>query len=46
MTQNELPYAQMEVWHRQQLTELANRYPQLNNLQIIGTIIAIDINYR
>jgi hypothetical protein len=32
-----------EVWFG---TELANRYPQLNNLQIIGTIIAIDINYR
>jgi adenosylmethionine---8-amino-7-oxononanoate aminotransferase len=31
-------------WHRQHLTELANTYPQLTKLQVMGTIAAIDIN--
>ena len=44
LTQNEPVYSQMEVWHRQYLTKLANRYPQLNKLRIAGTIAAIDIN--
>ena len=34
----------MELWHRQHLTELINRYPQLTNLRVMGTIAAIYIN--
>ena len=34
----------MELWHRQHLTELANRYPQLTKLRVMDTIAAIDIN--
>jgi adenosylmethionine---8-amino-7-oxononanoate aminotransferase len=44
LTQHEPVYSQMEVWHRQHLTELANRYPQLTKLRVSGTIAAIDIN--
>jgi adenosylmethionine---8-amino-7-oxononanoate aminotransferase len=44
LTQNQPVYTQMEVWHRQQLAELANKYPQLNKPRIMGTIAAIDIN--
>jgi adenosylmethionine---8-amino-7-oxononanoate aminotransferase len=44
LAQNESVYTQMEVWHRQHLTDLANRYPQLNKLRVMGTIAAIDIN--
>jgi adenosylmethionine---8-amino-7-oxononanoate aminotransferase len=44
LTQNESVYTQMEVWHRQHLIELANRYPQLTKLRVMGTISAIDIN--
>jgi adenosylmethionine---8-amino-7-oxononanoate aminotransferase len=46
LTQNEPVYTQMEVWHRQHLTELANRYPQLIKLRVMGTIAAIDISNR
>jgi adenosylmethionine---8-amino-7-oxononanoate aminotransferase len=34
----------MEVWHRQHLTELANKYPQLSKFRVIGTISAFDVN--
>ena len=34
----------MELWHRQHLTELANRYPQLTKLRVMDTIAAIYIN--
>jgi len=44
LTQNQPVYTQMELWHRQHLTELANRYPQLTKLRAMGTIAAIDIN--
>jgi adenosylmethionine---8-amino-7-oxononanoate aminotransferase len=43
LTQNQSVYCQMENWHRQHLTELANKYPQLDKLRVIGTIAAIDI---
>jgi adenosylmethionine---8-amino-7-oxononanoate aminotransferase len=44
LAQNAPVYTQMEVWHRQQLTELANKHPQLIKLRVTGTIAAIDIN--
>jgi adenosylmethionine---8-amino-7-oxononanoate aminotransferase len=44
LKQNESVYMQMEIWHRQYLTKLANRYPQLTKLRVMGTISAIDIN--
>jgi adenosylmethionine---8-amino-7-oxononanoate aminotransferase len=44
LVQNQPVYTQMEIWHRQHLTELANRYPQLTKLRVMGTIAAIDIN--
>jgi adenosylmethionine---8-amino-7-oxononanoate aminotransferase len=44
LTQNEPIYTQMEKWHRQHLTELAYKYPQLTKLRVMGTIAAIDIN--
>jgi adenosylmethionine---8-amino-7-oxononanoate aminotransferase len=44
LAQNEPVYTQMEQWHRQHLTELANKYPQLTKLRVMGTIAAIDIN--
>ena len=44
LTQNQPAYTQMEFWHRQHLTELANKYPQLTKLRVMGTIAAIDIN--
>ena len=44
LAHNEPVYTQMDVWHRQHLTELANKYPQLINLRASGTIAAIDIN--
>jgi adenosylmethionine---8-amino-7-oxononanoate aminotransferase len=34
----------MEIRHRQHLTKLANKYPQLTKLRGMGTIAAIDIN--
>ena len=34
----------MELWHRQHLTELINKYPQLTKLRVMGTIGASDIN--
>jgi adenosylmethionine---8-amino-7-oxononanoate aminotransferase len=43
LTQNQPVYSQMENWHRQHLTELAARYPQLTRLRVMGTIAAIDI---
>ncbi len=44
LTQNQPVYTQMEIWHRQHLTKLANKYPQLTKLRVMGTIAAIDIN--
>jgi adenosylmethionine---8-amino-7-oxononanoate aminotransferase len=44
LAQNEPVYTQMEQWHRQHLTELAHKYPQLTKLRVMGTIAAIDIN--
>jgi adenosylmethionine---8-amino-7-oxononanoate aminotransferase len=44
LAQNEPVYTQMSKWHRQHLTELVNKYPQLNKLRVMGTIAAIDIN--
>jgi adenosylmethionine---8-amino-7-oxononanoate aminotransferase len=44
LTQNQSVYTQMEIWHRQYLTELAAKYPQLTKLRVIGTIAAIDVN--
>jgi adenosylmethionine---8-amino-7-oxononanoate aminotransferase len=44
LAQNEPIYTQMEQWHRQHLTELAHKYPQLTKLRVMGTIAAIDIN--
>ncbi len=43
LTQNQPVYSQMANWHRQHLTELADRYPQLTRLRVMGTIAAIDI---
>jgi adenosylmethionine---8-amino-7-oxononanoate aminotransferase len=44
LIEHEPVYTQMEIWHRQHLTELANKYPQLTKLRVIGTIAAIDVN--
>jgi adenosylmethionine---8-amino-7-oxononanoate aminotransferase len=43
LTQNQPVYTQMEIWHRQHLMNLADRYPQLTKFRIMGTIAAIDI---
>ncbi len=32
------------LWHRQHLTALAEKYPQLTKLRVMRTIAAIDIN--
>jgi adenosylmethionine---8-amino-7-oxononanoate aminotransferase len=46
LTINEPVFTQMERWHRQHLPELANKYPQLTKLRVMGTIAAIDITNR
>jgi adenosylmethionine---8-amino-7-oxononanoate aminotransferase len=43
LTAHQPVYSQMEIWHRQHLTELADKYPQLTRLRVMGTIAAIDI---
>ena len=43
LDRNQPVYTQMEIWHRQYLTELVAKYPQLTKLRIVGTIAAVDI---
>ena len=44
LEQNQPVYTQMEIWHRQHLTKLTHKYPQLTKSRVMGTIAAIDIN--
>jgi adenosylmethionine---8-amino-7-oxononanoate aminotransferase len=43
LAQSEPIYTQMEIWHRQHLQQLGDKYPQVTKLRSIGTIAAIDI---
>jgi adenosylmethionine---8-amino-7-oxononanoate aminotransferase len=44
LSKNESVYTKMELWHRQHLTGLAAKYPQLSKIRVIGTIVAFDVN--
>lgn len=44
LTANQPVFSQMEKWHRQHLPQLADKYPQLTRLRVMGTIAAMDVN--
>jgi adenosylmethionine---8-amino-7-oxononanoate aminotransferase len=44
LDRNQPVYSQMEIWHRQHLTKLANKYPQLTKFRVRGTIATFDVN--
>jgi adenosylmethionine---8-amino-7-oxononanoate aminotransferase len=44
LSKNESVYTKMEIWHRQHLAKLGDKYPQLSKIRVMGTISAFDVN--